>query len=1013
MANPTIAISIGGTPIDYVAAGLHLESIAFQLSEGGGATEAEFTEFRCDRGRTPTWLGGQSVEIDFDFGAGAVRVFTGRISSVAPMFTSSGWVISYQCAGIAEWVNRIPVRNPDGMEAGSYDFNLRRNDRYFVPTLAGKTVGEAVAIVLNDHAAALAAAGVTTTFPLAGGDLTQFTSNLTLVPPDPFSISGDHLWNSLEDLIEQWHSTWKIGITPTGEIKLYNPFDSPTATLTWTEGDDPIEWSQPPGRDISRCFTRVVITGQDDISPRYLKLSEGDLEVDWTTGVGSEQASWSYEDFSTPDGGARFEGSCTCTANQVTFDPADNTLAFAAEIYGPDDRQGVLFLRDPALGGLITQTNTVWITSHGALTAGGTVVFDIEPDMATTSYTEAVLSATAAGRAHVWRRYAVASQYQGLIRQFFPRPVPFVYQQGDGSQMTESPMITVQYPGGESSLEAIVDPVASTITAPVPVTIYTNGRDATGGAVDAPDDVIACLPIKVGALQAIYPPDVGGLPQYSGTANTVEGLEETLHIYLPSWNNATAKARIDELAQKFQESMCNTVLRGSITYHGIVEAALSVGWALNVDGVGHTTGYETAAIPARSVMLRCAHSGGPEPWSMEVQLSNERRPFSGDRLYTRGVERPRFDGMFGAGTALQVSGEVFSPGISGAMLGVGAELSNPQQMALGGIGAAQGLALGGIGAQQGMALGGIADSQGLAMGIGEEMSGMALDQMGLPRDYFERGMAEAGRIGQGLMQGAMNAKPLPKRDVISGSDFKRQLGSLPSFDPAEGMAGAAGGALAAASGTMGAFGGIGGAIAGRQGAEGLFSEFVDGPGTPAQKARQIAAAGSRNARAAADKKRIEGGKKLAANRKAAGDRARSNTRKSWDRELVKSRNAFNNAFMPNVSTGGAVDGDVFTYWREDGQDADELLTAWSPQRSGEITASGFSNGFEERTASEPQRFDPRVVEIGRQYDKSRDLSVPKRIKQMNALTGRLKKIDEERKLQNILSSPAILAGLGL
>lgn len=1016
---PDFTLKINGVTINRAAAGVRLANLTISSDSAGSL---DFIEVNCSGSRAPTYALGSEVELEIDFGAGAARHFLGDIVSASRQFSpdKGSWAISYRCMDLRRRLDQVPLKTAGGRTY--YKFNMSRTEPDYAPALVGLTVGDIAKVILDDHAAPLAAAGVTETFPIDGSASALETAldALDWTPPDAVEIRGERLWEELENFLQEQAPNHRLIARPDGSLALIDL--TAGDEITWDEESDPIgapNWSA----SIENCATRVLILGDDEIEGLACSEAKGDLIEGFT---GTDKTNWDIADFKQPaTARSGVAGTCSCSSTVVTFDPTDNALTWGSNDFAPNASEGYIEVRsvDVGVAGTIEETAGRFVTANTSLTAGGTSDITVDPPLPNTTYTQATLYSLAGGLSHVWRKYTLASRLAGRGRPAFPDRVAFTYAANSAAIATDAPMGFVQYDGGSGiSMPIIFDYANDTVWFQQPVVTINNTTsdlEAGGASVTAPDDVIAFLPISKGAISAEYPPDSGGLPVYSGSAFDDATLERTREIYLRGWNDRRAVERVRRYAEELHKTLKDTQISGSVTYDGLHEGALTLGKRLNITA-GYATGLETAALPIREVSVAFQGDAGTSPYQMSVSFSNDRRPNSGSRQHLTGLTRGQFDGWFGAGTALMQMGDQPGAALFGPISVMGAP--SAQQLALGGIAQAQGLALGGIAGMQGQALGGIsdaqgmalgsiADAQGFALGMGEEMSGLALNQMGLPRDYFQQGMATAAGIGRQMMGAASLARPLPRREAISGKDYRPPSES--SFAPQAGVSGSMAGAGVASAGAFGPFGAIAAATASDLGAAGFSQAFDSAPLTRAQKARGLAAERSRDNRLAGERRRAEVGKQAAANRQSKRTKAASNTRKSWDRELARSRNAFNNAFMPNISRNGAVAGDAFTYWREDGQDADELITEWSPNRRGEITASGFSNGFDSRTASGPQQFDPRVVEIGRQYDLSRMFSTPRRIKEMNALTGRLKQINKERQIQELLSSPAILAGLGL
>jgi hypothetical protein len=153
------------------------------------------------------------------------------------------------------------------------------------------------------------------------------------------------------------------------------------------------------------------------------------------------------------------------------------------------------------------------------------------------------------------------------------------------------------------------------------------------------DDLQVFLPVHVGALAAVWPEDVSGVPQYDGTSHSRLGLTRTKTISLNDWRDSSNAANMLLLAAEYLGSVKDVAYEGSIPYYGLLSDVLAIGHALNIAGNGYDTGWESLAVPIVSVDLQYQERGGATHYVTTLSFSNRRAPFSGAAL-----QRPAMTG---------------------------------------------------------------------------------------------------------------------------------------------------------------------------------------------------------------------------------------------------------------------------------------------------------------------------------------------------------------------------------
>jgi hypothetical protein len=291
------------------------------------------------------------------------------------------------------------------------------------------------------------------------------------------------------------------------------------------------------------------------------------------------------------------------------------------------------------------------------MTAGGTctitVAFPLDNSgsSAYTSYritgTAGALGSSGLDRVDVWRLYNVTdtgSLVADHLVNEFPIPIPYYGYFVDGSQTTgytttryPTASIVEQIPGPSLPVPFQIVPQTGQIRFSQPVVNLTNSQSTLqkgGSAVVAPADLWVLLAYARGALSAVYPADISGVPQYSGTAFSLFGYEQTAYVDIPSWLYAGDQSLLDAYAEMMQQSKCNVPFLAPLRYHGWLATAMVPPVRLNIAGTGYTTGYESASIPIRSYKLKYLTDGRSGLLNdSDLGLSDRRDQNTGDRLY--------------------------------------------------------------------------------------------------------------------------------------------------------------------------------------------------------------------------------------------------------------------------------------------------------------------------------------------------------------------------------------------
>jgi hypothetical protein len=586
-----------------------------------------------------TWL-GKPVTWTYS----GTLYFAGDVVTREASFDRIGLVFTYRCRGLYYRGNLVAITD-DSTLTDTLRFNQQGDDPDYNAARAGRNVGQIITTLLTQGAVAagLSARGIgnyTTLSPptLPSATVTDLAA-LTWVPPAPVTIQGEHVLSSLAALLGDLAPNHALHVEPGGTIRI---LDTRTfAANTLTAGVDPI-MPGLPRIDVSGCYSRVQLRGAPWVEPVEASLSNG-LLAEWFDHDGLSNsaaiAAWTLYNFERL-GGAIVTGTCVCpSTTQCTVDPTDNTVFWSSNFWDQTSTgaHGAIYLRASSLGGSINQLTSRRIVSNAALTAGGTSTLTLDTPLPSTLYNFFTIQGLQASSSIVYRKYKVTNTPVGnAMQRHFSWPVNWHSANGLAEASTTAPVASVVYgtgaPYSEQTVGFTFDPSGPYIMLEKP-SVYYSESDTTklyaGSGYATPVDVRALLAVAKGELSAVYPPDSGGSPVYSGGAHTTYGIDRTYIVTMPAWRDPSNAAGMAAFVQELWAAVSEPVVEGGLTYIGLWTPALTFGQALTIAGDGYTTGYEGLSLP----IVECEVSwtqGTGEGFVTSLALSNRRGAFSGE-----------------------------------------------------------------------------------------------------------------------------------------------------------------------------------------------------------------------------------------------------------------------------------------------------------------------------------------------------------------------------------------------
>ncbi|AGA28376.1 hypothetical protein [Singulisphaera acidiphila] len=619
--------TIDGVPLDPITD----DFVALRFSERFGTIPSLTLQRRgiALPGLPDPWIGKEAT-----WRHNGTLTFTGDVVSATPSYTGIGWVITYQCLGIRNRLDWFP--HTDGTSGiDTSQFNLTLEDPDYNAAKAGRTVGEILnaALTMEANAHLIHTHGLGGYTSLAPPTLPAATladlAAMTVIPPRPVYFTGEKLGAAIDGFLQQNAPNHRFWIQPDGVFRFMDLRTFTPQTLTM--GTDPIEPTEL-SRDVGDCFQRVVVRGQPIAIMGVLKQSLGQITQNFAhDGLTNAQAisAWSPSQFRQA-GTAQNVGTCTCpSTTTVTVTSTNASAAWASNFWDQTHGQGVINLYSTTVPG-VTQLWSSRIISNTSLTAGGTSTLTIDSPLPHTNYGHYTISGLSTGGSVVWTQYQIAdsSLWPKVVKQS-TYPQPFVSPGNGGATLISASLGVVLWssngspPYNSFPLAFTYNPTTGNVRFISPTYFTANNA--------APADIWLALPLQTNPNQAIEPPDLAGVPQYSGTSYTVDGLTKTLTVDAPYWRDPGQLAQIQAYASNLLDSVNNATCEGGVTYYGFFTDAMTFGLALNIagnDGNGaYTTGWEGLSLAVIGVDLDWPENEGID-YRTTMHCSNRRQALS-------------------------------------------------------------------------------------------------------------------------------------------------------------------------------------------------------------------------------------------------------------------------------------------------------------------------------------------------------------------------------------------------
>jgi hypothetical protein len=604
---------------------------------------------------SPTWRCSQAVRLEVD----GVTAFSGEVVEHESQFGGMAWTHGYTCLGLKYQADRVPITAVDG--TGTQIYNRTPEDPYYILTDAGLPLGEMFRRVLSmpATAAALSAIGVggytTLSPPTLHPDTLADLALITVVPPSPIIFQGEAIFNQLDQHLQQWSPKFLGEVTPLGLIRFRNTTDLTVfvpRTITLPGPSGPADPALPPRvrRSTQNCATRLVQRGGPEVESAQLSEVDGTLARVFTP---ADEADWTLYEFTKPNGCSDHGTVVSNTSSSATLRSSDPGVFWTTNFW--PSRLGTLTLIDSLATG-ISQVETRIVTSNDALSPGltSTLSWDATWPVTGATFDTYRIIGAAGGLNDCWRTYAPREPATGktaldtwIGSHLVVRSAKEI-KVGNASKSFGEYYTTAQVVGPlGQSMPLGLQPVPSRgifrFYQPV-VTVYgatslLNTRSPATVAEGLPADVQVWAIYSRGPLSVTVPADVAGVPQYEGTAATVDGLRVTKYLDYPNWLWKNDTAGFGQLAREYLDTMRDAEVDVDLDWidtDGTLPGwdYLSFTWALNVAINGAASPWSAVNAPVRSVRVAWDWTGEKGvKHLLSFHASTRRRPFSGADLY--------------------------------------------------------------------------------------------------------------------------------------------------------------------------------------------------------------------------------------------------------------------------------------------------------------------------------------------------------------------------------------------
>jgi hypothetical protein len=207
-------------------------------------------------------------------------IFCGDIHEIRPVETSDNPWYAFACSarGLISRAERVPVTSPID-NGDTIRFNMNAMLAEYQPTTGGKSVGDAIKMVLENYAVAyrLNSSGIggytldtaNQTSSLPASTINDLAS-ITIITPFEFRIGGDNVMAAIQQIMDSCCPNYGLVILPSGIIRFYDTRVYRSASLDlMTQPIDGFKYT----KSTLGSYSRVLVRGGPKVVPYYCQWS--------------------------------------------------------------------------------------------------------------------------------------------------------------------------------------------------------------------------------------------------------------------------------------------------------------------------------------------------------------------------------------------------------------------------------------------------------------------------------------------------------------------------------------------------------------------------------------------------------------------------------------------------------------------------------------------------------------------------------------------------------------------
>ena len=479
--------------------------------------------------------------------------------------------ITYKAMGPRYLADQVTVFDKPPASAGrlpTVTYNVKRGDPGYEETREWMPVGEVIKDLFANNSVALKAAGGADSDTPATNYVEAELDALTIVPSESFTFAGTGFTSAIEQLME-WVPDVVFFIDPTTRKWHFRSREDASSTGIQTQeivlsDAASLQVMQDQMREsIEDCATRLVIYGgkktavteffydaDDEAASTLLKgwVTGGDLEANWTMQDAFNRRSNSV---ANSEYDKTYTSGLTFTESSVTI----STAAFADDLWKYGTIQ--FATADDSSWGVRYEHRRITASTEDTITFAPVKLL-VDTDIDSVRLIQPVNQAW-----YVWRKFVLADSAEVA-------EITDLWMAVAGGILSTNVTPTLQAEldiGGTTmrlNVAAEVVDGGTAVIAQTPLCSFLMSPDAmkTAGSLVGPTRVFLTAPKVTGTLTATYPNEDPA--EYTGTAKSRFGLEQTREVYVPQWKNDAQQTLFDKLAEEQLKAFKDVKIQGSM-----------------------------------------------------------------------------------------------------------------------------------------------------------------------------------------------------------------------------------------------------------------------------------------------------------------------------------------------------------------------------------------------------------------------------------------------------------------